>query len=379
MRFNLKVVFVLLFSFLILSEDTFAQRRKYARRKRSKSGVSRYKGGRSRHGGTGRFRPYEYVGFGVNATNYFGDLSPLNPNEFQLYNTDLANTRPGFSVLYGYRGASEWATRVSLNYFRLIADDADRAEDKRFQDPSNPDDFGYARYARNLNFTNDVISLSAGGEFYFFSNGRGASLRAPVNIYLHVGVSILYSNPKTELPNGGGTVALRNLGTEGQLLPSAVKDSLLSTFSELDNWEIGKKYSQFHIAIPFGLGIQFAIPNTNVDVAFEAGYRWMFTDYLDDVSHRYIDPSLLRQSEGLSAEEIENLVILADRSLEDVDTRPPVVLADETQTNDFRTLVGGSSTGAIRGTPGQNDSFFNTQIRLTYIINKRKKSTAKFR
>src|SRR6185503_11329879 len=52
--------------------------------------------------------------------------------------------------------------------------------------------------------------------------------------------------------------------------------------------------------IPFGGGLKFAI-SENVRVGVEMGFRKLFTDYLDDVSKTYIDPSDLLAAKGQQA------------------------------------------------------------------------------
>lgn len=51
----------------------------------------------------------------------------------------------------------------------------------------------------------------------------------------------------------------------------------------------GKAYSPIGVAIPFGLGFRYKLAK-NWDLAFEVGWRYTFTDYLDDVSSTYGDP-----------------------------------------------------------------------------------------
>jgi hypothetical protein len=49
-----------------------------------------------------------------------------------------------------------------------------------------------------------------------------------------------------------------------------------------------KPYSLLQVAIPFGLGAPFRL-NEVLDLWIDIGFRYTFTDYLDDVSKNYVD------------------------------------------------------------------------------------------
>ena len=44
------------------------------------------------------------------------------------------------------------------------------------------------------------------------------------------------------------------------------------------------------LAIPFGVGFKYSI-NERINIGFEVVHRFTKTDYLDDVSKTYVDPS----------------------------------------------------------------------------------------
>src|SRR5690606_14947756 len=95
------------------------------------------------------------------------------------------------------------------------------------------------------------------------------------NLYGSLGVSFFYHNPKARhYPDSSNLnkrrwVALRPLMTEN------------------------KKYSPFQLAIPMAVGIRYKL-SLQWDMEIEMGYRFTFTDYLDDVSGRYQDPASLK-------------------------------------------------------------------------------------
>lgn len=371
MRINLKALFALLLIFFFAADYAEAQGRRRYKPKRFKSSASKYRGGRS-SGGSGRFRPYQYVGVGINALNYFGDLAPVS----KAASTDISFTKPGFGLMYGYRFHPAVAARVVYNWGALKGDDFSA-------DPAG--EFSAARHQRNLSFRNFINELSLGFEFYFIPNYRDPSLRPPINAYLFLGFGAFRHNPQgkapafdyqlgtdAQLPGGltpGQWVDLQPLGTEGQNLGSIDLDG--------ESVQFESPYSLWSFAIPIGLGVQLALPG-NLNVGLELGYRFIFTDYLDDVSTNYV---------GLEVFDDPIARLFSDRSIEPVavvDGSPREVLFVNTFERDgitynYNNNIGSGFTGSKRGNPDSNDLYFVTQIRLTYIISTNKRSNAKFR
>ena len=121
------------------------------------------------------------------------------------------------------------------------------------------------------------------------------------------------------------------------------------------------------------------IPATPMDVQLEFGYRFVFTDYLDDVSTRYanldqFDSQLARVMSDRSAEAIG---VWKGEKREDF-TTVQLQFGDEYYyvNGSLRSNVEGES---IRGNPKNNDMYFVTQIRVTYIIPPKTSRSAKYR
>ncbi len=358
---KIKILGVLLLALMFVHDDAYGQRRNKYKRQRAKSKVVGKYRGRRVVGGSGRFKPYQYVGVGLNAFNYFGDLAPVS----RTASTDITFTRPGLGLIYGYKFHPAMAGRASFNAGYLRGDDFSA-------DPNDP--VSAARYERNLSFRNLVKELSLGMEFYLFPNYRGAAVRPPLNVYLFLGITGFHHQPQGLVPDqdyqtGGGAapsagewVNLKELGTEGQ---------------NLEGIGDGEDYSLWQIAVPLGIGVQLALPGS-LNVGLELGYRHVFTDYLDDVSTTYVglneftDP-LARIMSDRSAE--PNAVVTGDsRGDLSVSTKDLGGQSFVTGAN-----IGAGTEGAIRGNPDNNDLYFVTQIRVTYILGGRPKSTAKFR
>ncbi len=104
-----------------------------------------------------------------------------------------------------------------------------------------------------------------------------------------------------------------------------------------------KKYSRFSGCVPIGIGGKYGI-NNQISVGFEAGFRYTFTDYLDDVSTTYVDPAVL-----LGASNGQLSANLADPSL--------------------GTVANQTGVGEQRGDPRDKDVYmmllFNVNYKLT--------------
>ena len=361
---KLKFIIVILLAMLMVPDEAYGQRRnKYQRQRLKSKKVGNYRGGK-RLGGTGRFRPYHFVGAGINAFNYFGDLAPVS----RTASTDITFTRPGGGLLYGYRFHPAMAARAGISAGYLRGDDFSA-------DPN--DENSAPRYARNLSFRNFIKELTLGIEFYVIPNYRGPSLRPPLNAYIFLGVTGFHHQPQGFVPDqdyqtiGGGPapqagewVNLKPLGTEGQNI-EGVGD--------------GEDYSLWQIAVPLGIGGEIVLPG-NLTLGLELGYRYVFTDYLDDVSTTYV---------GLDRFDDPLARILSDRGAEPIaavsgESRGDInivngTFSDPAVTYNINGFVGSGTDGSKRGNPDDRDLYFTTQIRVTYILGARPRSTAKFR
>lgn len=231
---------------------------------------------------------------GSGTANYFGDL--VNPGT-------LGEVRYNVVVGAEYFFHPRISGRAELSYFRLSGDDALANDD---------------RVERNLSFFSNNLELSAVGTVNLFETGQRYYQRPAFNVYGFAGFGLLYTNPKATRQNGE-TVALNPLMTENV------------------------SYSRVQPVIPYGFGIRI-VPHPLYNIILEAGYRFTFTDYLDDVSStRYVDPTLLQSD--LSRE-------MADRRRE----RDP----------DYPIAPGLGK----RGNPENNDSYLLLNIKVQYYLPK---------
>jgi len=148
--------------------------------------------------------------------------------------------------------------------------------------------------------------------------------------YIFAGVGLYHYNPYSKDKDGVKTF-LHPLHTEGQGFPEYPKR---------------KNYSLTQFCIPMGAGWKFKI-NPKWDVAYEFGYRLLFTDYLDDVSRTYPERLLLQTRIGPKAVEMSYKAT-------------PIP-----GTNYY------PSAGDQRGNPKIKDAYYFSGLKLIYHFGKR--------
>ena len=131
----------------------------------------------------------------------------------------------------------------------------------------------------------------------FWSNILEANLCVEVNLlepdyfvvypYLFGGVGVFHFDPYTYDRNSN-RVYLQPLGTEGQ---------------GLSFYPDRKPYSRTQLCLPFGGGIKMNVTK-KFDLIYELAGRYLFTDYLDDVSKTYVNPQTLMANSRPEAAEL---------------------------------------------------------------------------
>lgn len=232
--------------------------------------------GQSVHAQYANYQPQAEVGIGLGTSHYFGDINPEGSLSPMHYSAGLFYQR----YMGNYIGL-----RLSASYLHLQATDQDNKS--------------LAYHNRGLDFTNNIIEVSATGSFNFFRYAPGVRGHS-FTPYVGLGVGAIYSDPYTKTDQGE-KVSLRKLGTEGQY-SSTPHD--------------GKKYGPFAIVFPLSVGVKQAI-SSKVNIFAEASYRLTRTDYLDDVSSTYagqdaFDPSNYTGPASRAAQAL----ILQDRNLD---------------------------------------------------------------
>jgi hypothetical protein len=182
-----------------------------------------------------------------------------------------------------------------------------------------PSTFG--RYERNQSFKSNITDFQLAVEVHplFFKTYEEG--KAPyISPYVVAGIGLFSFNPQAKLNNQWH--ALQPLHTEGQ------------GFAEYPDRE---PYKLTQINLPVGLGVKYEVTST-INARLEFLYRFLFTDYLDDVSNvDYIDPALF--SNYLSPTQASTAQQLYDRRISTVKNNQ-------------------------RGDPKDNDAFFTIQLKV---------------
>lgn len=207
---------------------------------------------------------------GIGASNFLGDLGgkdAIGTNDFQ--DLELGQTRLAAMIGYKYTLYKKLYLRTDFTFAQVSGDD--RLTNEPF------------RNNRNLNFRSNIFELAAlleyelpirkrRGHIYDIKGAKGWRYQG-VSVYVFGGIGAFYYNPKTYFQ--GQWVPLRPMRTEGQGLPGGVDE-----------------YSNYSICFPLGISITRRISH-QVSIGLEASYRFTLTDYIDDVSTNYYDPSNL--------------------------------------------------------------------------------------
>jgi len=312
--------------------------------KRNNQRIANFRGQKT---GFGKFKRYHSVGLSVNALNYYGDLAP-RPTRFS---TDISFTRPGLGLYWNYRMGSRISLQTQFMYGTLRASDnsADQGDLEN----------GVFRYRRNLSFRNNIMELSVVGVVDLFPNQNTYISRVPFTPYAYLGVAGVLHNPQAQAPatdlsgnplaEAGQWVDLRPLGTEGQ-------------FSNLDATDANsgiQPYQTLQLAIPFGLGVRLRLTEV-LDASFDIGFRYTFTDYLDDVSQNYVDLGVLGSdlARAMSYRTGELGALSSPYSYQGRNGTTYTVQAG----------YGSEAPDNLRGNKDDNDIYMVTSIRLSYIL-----------
>ena len=309
-------------------------------------------------------RAYSYFGFTANSMNYFGDLAPLT----RRTSTDFSFTKPAVGLNFAHRFGPFYTFRGGFTYGTL------EGNDFVSQDPYG--ESSKYRYVRNLSFKNKIWELSAVGVFDLFKNLNTYVSRQKFTPYGFIGLALYYHNPQglvspdSGLPEAGTWVDLQPLGTEGQFsdLPETSKNHGL------------KPYNRVQLSVPVGIGMRYKLTDL-MDFSMEIGYRYLFTDYIDDVSNNYVDlellPSDLSRAMSDRSQEV-NSSTGEPRDFEAINaTISPLLYTTPGGYTVYRGY-GHEHWANTRGNKKDKDIYVVTTLRLTYIIGKTFRK-AKFR
>jgi len=193
----------------------------------------------------------------------------------------------------------------------------------------------FGRYERNLSFRSTITDFMAVAEIhplYIFKKYDENDELPRYSPYLVAGVGFFSFNPQAKLLNKW--VDLQPLSTEGQ---------------GLVEYPNRKPYKLQQMSIPVGLGVKYEL-SPMLNVRAEAVYRILSTDYLDDVSTTYIDPTAYTNpNNNFSGTKLTNALLLNDRQYE----------LDPTHI---------TTNGDQRGNSKNNDAYFTFNLKIGLIF-----------
>lgn len=198
------------------------------------------------------------IGFTIGGMNYIGDL-----NNQHVY--DKPNLAFGGLVRYNFN--ERWSIRFDIDYGHI--------------EGGNPDYIS----RRNLSFRSYIFEASLRMEFNFFpfSMRDDQFFWTP---FLFCGLGFFTYNPIAHYTDPITGVSdwyeLQPLCTEGQ-----------GTALNPEN----SPYTLKQLSMPFGVGVKYH-PSKSLTLSVEYGFRKTWTDYLDDVSTKYVDNHELKNIMG---------------------------------------------------------------------------------
>lgn len=254
-----------------------------------------------------RAQYYWEFGGGIGVANLLGEMGgdELDRRDF-VSDMKLTQTRQAAHGFVRYKLTPIFSIKSGINYMTVRgADSLSR---------------NIGRNTRNLDFRNNMIEAYAEFQYFFFEiNDLGRTYRYKDNFraYLGVGVGALYHNPQAFYQ--GDWVNLRPLMTEGS------------------------RYTAVTMTFPASAGFYFTI-NKKYRLGWNLCWRTTLSDYLDDVSDRYVDPSLLSSPLAIA---------LANRAI--VNDADPAAFFSH-------------APGEKRGDPTHRDSFLTSNVEFSYVL-----------
>lgn len=287
--------------------------------------------------GAATFKKHRYtsIGVAINAMNYVGELDP-GPS---FISPGIKFTRPNFAVTYTKRIAPRYSLRGAVSWGRIKGNDYDNASF------ANKD---INRKFRNLSFRSSILEVKADFVIDLWENRGRHTKRPDYTPYFFGGLAYFHMNPKTKYE--GRWVELEPLQLEGT------------------------SFSLHQISIPVGLGFRYKL-GKQWDLAFEMGWRFTLTDYMDGVSKNYVDKSTFgdnqvaidlsdRSGELFGNEDIGPAVLQ-----QGTEENPTGFAPDPYNTSGYR-ILGYGSPGDKRG-DSNRDWYIVTGFHLNYIIPER--------
>jgi len=265
------------------------------------------------------------VGGSLNAMNCLTDLggaSGIGARFFKDYNG--GKTKPAGGIYASLTYKNVLALRLEVTRGSVAGEDKVLA---------GVTDIAKQRFNRNLNFRSSISEIAGMLEihplFLVIDWEQRDEVPPRLSPYVVGGIGFFSFNPQGQVPNSNQWVDLQPLSTEGQGFPEHPDRPV---------------YKLKQMNFPLGGGLRYEISSL-FNLRAEAIYRVLKTDYLDDVSTRYINPAEF--AKNLDPAFANLAVIMADKQI--VKITPP-------------------NGGGKRGSPSEKDAYFSFNLKIGFIL-----------
>lgn len=243
------------------------------------------------------------------ANNFLGDLGGTPGPGGMIKDYTLNTVRPLIGASLSYNAGYAFAVKAGFNYTSVFGADSlieNRNEMERW------------RVYRNANFRSSIFEGYVMADIYpvmLFDKENAIRQFAP---FIGVGVGFFHFNPQTYY--GGQWIDVQPLSLEGQ---------------GFEEYPDRKPYKLSQIYIPINAGLKFYMSNK---LAISGGFmmRHTNTDYIDDNSTTYIDPSLFYKY--LPADQASLAQALYSRSTTPEKVKPGVEKANSKNNDTYLTV-----------------------------------------
>ncbi len=242
-------------------------------------------------------RPGWSVGLNVGLSDLWGDVGTKTP--ITHYGNSKYWEKPHFmgGVFARYAFHPAFVFRAAVNYGSVYANDNWNYD--LAKNASNTEDDAYQRYLRNQDVKTNIWE----GNILFEINPlrlgdlEKRSAKKRMQPYILIGGGYFHYRPKgTYTPRGtdgrpsgqSREVDLYELELENQSAAVNVPDSVLRSLGYIRPSNPNKLWQP---EVCGGVGVRWDITN-QASLGVEYLYRYTFTDYLDDVSTYYVDPTI---------------------------------------------------------------------------------------
>jgi len=266
------------------------------------------------------------AGISLGAINCLTDIGGHSGNGGSfLKDLNWQHTRFSGSIFLGGEYRDVLGARLEFSFGEITAYDSILKNDQSV---------ARNRYLRNLHFKSGIRECLLLLELYPFRLLSATQSTSRFSPYLTGGIGIYHFNPRAQ--TGEGWIGLRDLRLEGQ---------------GFEEYPDRKMYALTQLNVPVGTGIKIEC-SALINLRIEILHRVLFTDYLDDVSTRYIDPSLFQKYLPTHLVAYAEQLYYRQKEIEPAANAIP---------------------DNIRGNNNRNDSYFTIQLKLGFVMGREKR------